>query len=377
MNTIKKYSKTNISIWITALGKISPFFGSLVLFIKFVPTNKIDTAATDGETLYFNERFMLSLSKNEQLGVILHEVLHAALQHTQRLKKRDLYTWNIAADIVVNGMIKDVKEVSLPSGAIFDDKLSEYQVEEVYEILLSKNKEHIEKKYRANSCQIGMDILDDKNEDGLRTDYWKEAVTQAKEFSKTFVKQKNYGNQALEFERLFKFFNNQVDWRVLLSSYIVKSPVNYTGYDRRFISNELYIENLDGETLNLYLCIDTSGSISYEELSIFMSELFTIIKIYPNINLSIFYADTHLYGPFKVNNEKDINPPLGGGGTSFIPFCDYLNNQFVNNSVALYFTDGYGMFPSEYSFDHDFIWIITKGGNLSKNIPFGNVIRLI
>ena len=55
---------------------------------------------------------MLSLPKNEQLGVILHEVLHAALQHTQRLKKRDLYTWNIAADIVVNGMIKDVKEVS-------------------------------------------------------------------------------------------------------------------------------------------------------------------------------------------------------------------------------------------------------------------------
>ena len=53
----------------------------------------------------------------------------------------------------------------------------------------------------------------------------------------------------------------QLDWRSYLWRYLVKTPTDYTGYDRRFIGRGLYLETLQGESVKVYVAVDTSGSI--------------------------------------------------------------------------------------------------------------------
>ena len=50
-------------------------------------------------------QFFFNLNTKEQNSLLLHEVLHMALLHVTRRSSRDIQTWNIAADIVVNNLI--------------------------------------------------------------------------------------------------------------------------------------------------------------------------------------------------------------------------------------------------------------------------------
>ena len=114
-------------------------FTTLSLFAEYVPSSKHQTAATDGKRIYLNSDYVEKLTPKELDGLILHEVLHAALLHTIRRVDRDPVIWNWAADIVVNGMIRVLKKIQLPNGAIIDKELEHLSVEEVYSEL-NKNR---------------------------------------------------------------------------------------------------------------------------------------------------------------------------------------------------------------------------------------------
>ena len=73
-------------------------------------------------------------------------------------------------------------------------------------------------------------------------------------------------------------------------------------------------------------------------------------------------------------------PPVSGfGGTSFVPFFNYLetndNNLMGTNKVNIYFTDGYGDFPNKDPKDPT-MWLVSKDGLETKRFPFGEVVRI-
>ncbi len=117
-----------ISASLLRLRMRSPFFATLALFAKFISTSNIPTAATDGKDIFFNPGFLQSLTAPQQDGLLLHEVLHAALLHVLRRGVREKETWNIAADIVVNGIICQQGCFELPKGGIRDPKLEHLSV---------------------------------------------------------------------------------------------------------------------------------------------------------------------------------------------------------------------------------------------------------
>lgn len=69
-----------------------------------------------------------------QTGVLLHKVLHAALHHVSRRGLRHPFVWNVAADVVVNGIVR-AAGFTLPTDALLDDALEKLTVEEVYGLL--------------------------------------------------------------------------------------------------------------------------------------------------------------------------------------------------------------------------------------------------
>jgi len=164
----------DLPLLIFHLRNVSPFFGALMMFAESVVTDRVPTAATDGRRLFFNPAFMSLHPVKEQLGVLVHELLHAALRHVERRSGADPNLWNIAADIVVNGMIHQTHGLSLPKSGLRDQDLENFPVEEVYQLLLKKNGPPKSIRFLSG------DLLEPAGElaEGL-SEHWNSALAQA------------------------------------------------------------------------------------------------------------------------------------------------------------------------------------------------------
>jgi predicted metal-dependent peptidase len=387
-----------ISASLLRLRTKSPFFATLALFARFVPTSSISTAATDGKDIFFNPDYLLSLPIPQQDGLLLHEVLHAALLHCLRRGVRDRQLWNIAADIVVNGMIIQQGVFELPPGGLRDRQIEAFSVEEIYELLLKQNQSQLSLPNpdlldpSPNSAAAGQDldqsqlnspqVLDLPVLDSLLQTHkaaleahWKNALQQAAVIARTT----NQGKIPVGLEReLGALTTAQIDWRSYLWRYLVQTPTDFQGFDRRFIGQGLYLETLIGESVQVFVAVDTSGSIDSQELQLFLSEVAGILNAYPHIQCDLYYVDAEAYGPYELNPDRSIPNPQGGGGTSFIPFFEQVDSRWdrQTQSICVYLTDGYGSFP-ELAPELPVLWIVTPGGAESTTFPFGEVVRLL
>ncbi len=397
INLVNKYmnqpitSQKIISASLLRLRMRSPFFATLALFAKFIPTPDIPTAATDGKDIFFNPDFLQSLSAPQQDGILLHEVLHAALLHFLRRGVREKETWNIAADIVVNGIICQQGCFELPEGGIRDPKLEHLSVEEIYELLPQQDCSHClsildlldnapagnaDEKRLASPGQISskFDSLSEAKKAELES-HWQNAMQQATVIART----SNQGNlPAGMIKELGALDRSQLDWRSYLWRYLVKTPTDYTEFDRRFIGRGLYLETLQGESVKVYVAVDTSGSIDEQLLKMFLSEVKGILNSYPHLECELYYADADVYGAYELNPDSDIPQPQGGGGTSFVPFFSKVSHGWdgMTTAVCVYLTDGYGTFPDTAP-ELPVLWVVTPGGLDLSQFPFGETVRLL
>lgn len=366
------------------------FFGALMLFAKIYSDESVDTAATDGKKILVNEKFLNSLKSSEQNALLLHEVLHMALLHVTRRGQRDPYIWNIAADIVVNDLILRNTKFTLPEGAVFNKKYRDKSVEYIYENLLKDDKY---KKFKLKTWFL--DILDqkkkedEKDKEGNRLtedeikeveSFWRDKLEVLKNADQFNSNNKTQGaipaGIGIEIESILE---PEVDWRHALWKYVGKTPADFDDLDRRFFYKGLYLEGLLTEALEVSVCIDTSGSVSNKLLEQFFAELKGILRSYPHVTCNLFYADTELFGPYPIQSIEDTPKAMGRGGTSFKPFFKYLekndNNLIGSHRVSIYFTDGYGDFPTKEPIDPT-MWLVCKDGLESESFPFGEVVRI-
>lgn len=240
----------------------SPFFATLSLFAHFKPTYH-PTAATDGKDIYFNPDFFASLTPVEQEGVLLHELLHAALLHVTRRGVRDAILWNIAADIIVNGLIAEQNVFTVPSDALREPNWEKLSVEEIYTLLMQQqnhpqlpnfdllsqppqdaqghngnsNGSSGDDSTRKNTGDDYFSSLSQAQKEALNT-HWKNALQQA-----TLIARTHQGTLPAGLERQLKELSQaQLDWRTYLWRYLVHTPTDFQGFDRRFVGRGLYLE---------------------------------------------------------------------------------------------------------------------------------------
>lgn len=375
----------------------APFFAVLLLFARIEASVRIPTAATDGRRILFNPDFFASLKEGETEAVLLHEVLHCALLHPHRAIGRNLRLWNLAADIVVNGIIAADASFNLPRGAVRYTKLEHLSAEEIYTLLLARGEPvpegMMEDLLTVEEVAVIVPGEVVAGEDGASSvplqeglteaqlnAYWEEAVENARLLASTQGLQSGagIGSLGLGAERLLSLRKAaQIDWRAELWRFLVRTPCDFDGYDRRFMHAGLYLDEFSGDTVRVHLAIDTSGSIGEAELSIFMAEVSGILGSYPHVVCNLYYADADLYGPWVLGQGATPPKPKGGGGTSFVPFFEALKRDRDADvtDLVVYLTDGYGSFPANPT-EHTVMWVVTSGGLASTDFPFGRVLRL-
>jgi predicted metal-dependent peptidase len=372
----------------------APFFGNLATRMKLVNADAwCPTAATDGRTFYYNSVFVNNMPLKQVEFLVGHEVLHAVYDHMGRRGDRDPKVWNIADDFCVNSDLIDqrVGEKITVVPMLYDPKYKGMSAEEVYQDLMDNaNKVDINKLAQQVLDQHldgngdsdgeggdgqdgnGPPKLSKEERDAIR-DEIKEATLQA-------AQAVGAGNLPGNVRRMIKDLTEpQISWKELLEQQIqstIKNDYTFARPGRKSWHMDAILPGLKpGETIDIFIGIDTSGSISSNDLKIFFSEIQGIMDSYTEYKIKVVGWDTEIggIGEFTSENMEDICnfDPKGGGGTDPMCVWEYLKEQGEEPKKLIMFTDYcfFGWDPDSVADYCDTVWIIK--GNPSAEPEFG------
>ena len=388
--------REDISKFVLTLRRSYPFLGSLALFAEYQFNAETEMFNTNGRVIRINPDYFDECQADQKTGLLLHLLLHCALLHVVRRGNRDRRLWGIASDIAVNNIILEGGHFPAPKNTSVDTGFSEYSTEEIYEQLLlsdrSKNstkpqqsdnarsKSQIkEADHLGNSYHPDLESPDAKNETLHKNQieqHWRSAQQRASTADR--LRSRSRGSLPQGFAREWDIaLKPKLDWKTMLWRYLVKTPYDFAGFDRRFMHQGLYLEELIGETLSVDIAVDTSGSIDEQELGQFLAEVTAITQAYAQISVRLYYVDSAVNGPYKLDELSTMPVPIGNGGTDFETF--FVATQGAEESLqpplCIYFTDGDGAFPRKAP-RRPLLWVLVAGGVSDHCIPFGQVTRL-
>ena len=367
----------------------NPFFGHLAMGLQLA-CGPCGTACTDGERLVFDPAFAEKLQTDREMEfVILHEILHCVLEHCTRGGTREAGLYNAACDIVVNSTILEMWALSTiqvageepPHLAPDGNEGRIYSAEEVYRMLLENSTRH-----PAGIAQSG-GVVD-------RHDVW-QGIENQEQVRDTWNRNiKNAARACQEgcglspaLRELVKKLNrrSQADWRQLLHDFLQNDTFDYSFLppDRRYCGDFfLPAFNLDedqGSARDIWVCVDTSASISAEQLTAAMLEIQDAMR-QSGLSGMISFFDGEITDPIPFTTEEEFRkiPPRGGGGTSFHAIFRYLQEKLARElpRAILIFTDGHvWQWPAEReAMGVPVLWLICKDGN--TKVPWGQVAEL-
>ena len=116
-----------------------PLLGTTMAKLKTVARDSIQTAATDGEVVYYAPKFFDTLTNDQRVFCYAHEVMHVAFNHILRSRDRNPQIWNIATDAVINQMLMGENLPMIDGGVNMADAIGR-SAEEMYEKLLEQQK---------------------------------------------------------------------------------------------------------------------------------------------------------------------------------------------------------------------------------------------
>ena len=189
---------------------------------------------------------------------------------------------------------------------------------------------------------------------------------------------------------LLKSWENKtpkIDWKEVLKDYLNKAldqinmvPVNRRAFASKTLMGKrrrVYGFNRDGKNMidNVVVAIDTSGSISKDQVQIFINEVMGIPEIVKVNNMTIIYMSDAIDGVDHFSPANDENPDLskygstGANAGGFIPPFAYVDRVMdVHPDVFLYMTDGHAEYPNLNQYNiHAYrdrvIWFIVRNSS--------------
>ena len=359
-----------------------PFFGTLSLKLKPKEEPGIPTGGTDGKSLIYNPNWFAKLSEPQQEGFIAHEIMHIVYMHMIRREHRHAKKWNVAADYVINWNLVEDCRMILPDGALIDEQYKNMTTEHVYNLLPNPEEIFIDLQFDPNSDkwdQLPDDpgncggVIDGTGDPTVAEQKWTIDINQAYEASK--MAGKTPGGLSKIIDEILK---PRVNWKTILIKFLTNTAKNDYSWmkpNRRFIAKDMYLPSLYSEKLeSIVVAVDTSGSISDEELQIFASETSAILASMDPENIHFLQCDTEINQHDTYTRE---NLPLkiefkGRGGTDFAPVWKYIEEENLNPKCCVYLTD---LYPCDWGEQPPYpvLWIATTD---DVEVPFGEVTRI-
>ena len=393
-----------------------PFLGALVLRLPLVEADPkwCHTTATDARSFYYNRDYIKALSFEQTKFILAHEALHCALSHFARREHRHKRRWDLACDFAVNPLLMADGLIPAPD-ALFLDAYKDMTAEEIYPCIQENTDEepmdqHLydqdDKPHGSGDHEGGEGgqgeeppdqflafrklteggghgepdaqaggapqppPLSTPERDSLDKQ-WQQRLASAAQ--QAIQAGKLGGSMARMVDH---FLQPQLPWRMLLAHYMTRASRNDYSFahpSRR--EGTAILPGLRSQHIDLLVVLDTSGSISDDEMQEFLSEV-NAIKGQVGARITLHACDEKLAaeGPWIFDPWEDVKLPgklPGGGGTRFTPVFEWAEWQDRAPDLLVYFTDAKGEFPkSEPSYP--VLWLV-KG---KEKVPWGQRIQL-
>ena len=385
-----------------------PFLGALTLRLPLVEADPkcCPTVATDARAFYYNRRYIEALSFEQAKFVLAHEALHCALSHFARREHRDRRRWDLACDFAINPLLVADGLKPVPE-AIILDAFKDMTAEEIYPCIRENPDEepmdqHLydqEDRPQGPGEQGGGEggAGQSRDDDGGSSQgqpdpqaggapqppplsaperdalnkQWQQRLASAAQ--QAIQAGKLGGSMARIVDHLLQ---PQLPWRMLLAHYmtsVARDDYSFAHPSRR--EGSAILPGMRSQHIDLIIALDTSGSISDEEMREFVSEV-NAIKGQVGARITLHACDDKLAqeGPWTFEPWEEIRLPAqwhGGGGTKFTPLFNWADNRDRPPQLLLYFTDAKGEFP-QHEPAYPVLWLV-KG---KEKVPWGQRIQL-
>lgn len=398
--------ETKLSAARTRLILDKPFLGALVLRLPMIAGDPkwCRTTATDARALYYNAQYIDGLTLDQTQFMLAHEALHCALSHFARRQHRSKHRWDIACDLAINPLlIKD--GLKPPPGVLHMVEFEGMMAEEIYPAIADLQDEsetlddHLYDSEESEGGRGSGGGESSQRQQGAGGGTTAEAdpdrggAPQPKPLSETEREQLSVqwqqrlagaAQQAMRAGKLGGGLARLVDhllqprlpWRMLLAKYmtaIARDDYTYSRPSRR--EGQAILPSLRSAQVDIVVALDTSGSISADEICEFMSEI-DAIKGQVRARITLQACDAHLAedGPWEFEPWEEFRLPrdfTGGGGTRFTPVFDWARRRDRQPDLLVYFTDAEGEFPEQEPL-YPVLWLV-KG---KAKVPWGQRVQL-
>lgn len=361
-----------------------PFFGSVAANVEYQEIEDTGIMKNDGSTIFYDPRYMSTLSDDDQLFLLAHELCHIAFEHKERGVGKDPTVWMSATDAVINQMLKR-DGLEIISGGIDYPEAIDYSAEEYYELLLSEKLDielidgqlegqetpsdsHGESKQEDTGNNSDEDESEESYKE-LPLEEDRDDEDEDDEYTLIEEKESDAGNAVNRDIRTVEEIGASaplIDWRVILPN-----TINY-GVDWSY-SNAILEDNIVRPVLEelpipeTEIILDTSWSVDEDLLRNFLRECKNILT-FSKMKAGCF--DTVFYGFHDIRNEKDIDDMVfeGGGGTDFNAAVNAFTLRVDNRII---FTDGQAPMPDK---PMNAIWVVYGDEEIAPD--GGTVIRI-
>lgn len=421
--------ETKLAAARTRLILEKPFLGALVMHLplKAADPKWCKTTATDARNFYFNPEYIGRLTLEQTQFVLAHEAMHCALSHFNRRNHRQKHRWDVACDYAVN-MILDDERMHGPDNALMNAAYRGLTAEEIYPVLHEDPPEetqdmHLfdnepsegggegEQQEKDDAEQgKGQGEKSDPSEgesggkpeqqesqgegnqqeqdDAARSEsesqtpppptdpdkldeQWKSRLASAAQAAR------QAGKLSQSMLRLVDtLLAPQLPWRALLARYMMNAARDDYSFQRTSRrEGDALMPRLYSQSVNVIVVLDTSGSVTRDELREFLSEI-DALKAQVRASVTLHACDDKLdaSGPWRYAMWESMALPAeisGGGGTDFKPVFEWVAREQLNPDLLVYFTDAEGRFP-EREPAYPVAWLV-KG---KARTPFGIRIQL-
>lgn len=418
------------------------FYGILLLHVKFRLTDEIEIAGFGVDKneyyIFINPKILDNISDAEIDHILMHEILHIALQHDKRGQDLMPEKFNIACDIVIESNIlksfdMDINSIFLSFNGGIQEHLAPngnegylYTAEEVYNMLdlipgdpiKGPGSVHVDKNGNPGQSQeknagadknrnsswkqdkedkihgqnpSGFDIHgviednDIEDSDISLKDIWDKHLADACESISIRDAITGRGTIPLLAERMWEEMRKpQTDLRTILNDFVQEEICDYSFAppDRRFDESPFFLPDFNekDETVeDVLFMIDASGSMSNKDITAAYSEIKGAIEQFNGKLkgwLGFFDAEVIEPIPFENVEEFSVIRPKGGGGTDFEIIFEYVMEHMQDKLPAsiIILTDGFAPFPQEKLAGG--IPVLWLLNNKKVNPPWGKVTRI-
>lgn len=370
----------------TAVMLTQPFFGQLLTKFKVEPTERFPTLAVSLDTLFYNPTFIESISDDECIAAITHEVMHGMFAH---LVEMDMYhesgigpdgkpyeqdKYNRAADYVINDLIKQNNIGTIGAGWCWDAAYPHTMTPaEIYEVLPSDPPSGGGKGKGA-----GQQSHDTHVSDGAAGNQKQNAI-QPQDVQSAFETAKALGHVPAGIERLIGSIirPKHSPWAMLRQAVISAmrghDTTTWRRLNRHMMSRGVVMPGRTGFACGrVGVVVDTSGSIGDELLQLFANHMGAILSDAKPREIKVYWTDAKVHRVDTVKSGQDlrraVEKPVGGGGTDME--CGIKAAGADGCDIVVVLTDGHTPFTKGPK--RPVIWAMTT----DVQAPYGRTIKI-